>query len=811
MKKSHILVVGFSWCILLGLYGCTEPLLAGEGEPSTLQWSEDTRLTTNSLQDRSPSFMLDSEGVLWFLWVAQTYTGEDILYKTFDKSWTTGLRVTSSPLSDNFPSIFQDVDNTIWVVWSSSRDRDVEIYYKTFNGSWSDDTRLTENEGEDTTPIIFQSADNTIWVVWSSFREDNYDIYYKTFTGAWSEDIPLTESPGDDYNPTIFQDKKGTIWFFWESAVIDNWEIHYRTFDGSWGEETLLCTSRQIKMSYSILQDTTGIIWAVWDCLREDNYDIYYKTFDDGWSDDVQLTNTPGHDYNPFIFQDADNTIWVLWDSERIFGNRDIYFKTFTDSWSDDIRFTSDDGKDVNPQIIQDNTDTIWIFWDSERDGNQDIYYKRGNHPVPWWFQLNFLAILTMVGLLVPSLVGWYKKFPVSFNRFAWFVTQGKLVPFIKISPNPYIAGTPVKSEEMFFGREDIFEFLSTRLKSGSDVVIVLHGQRRTGKSSILYQIEYGRLGNQFIPVYIDIQGILVDNDEEFLREIAKGIMKKLEKYEPESFSSMEKIFKTRWNKGNTYITFGEFLDRCSDIAGDRHLIIMFDEYERLAEKNILHSEMTGFLRSWLQTRRNFSFIFAGTRELEKIEEYWSLLLNSAVYKKISILRKKDALALMKKPVKSLIQYDSEVREQILKLTSCHPYLLQFMLQNLVDHVNEKRDYRVTVDDVQEVVAYMKKNPPPDFLYQWKRLPDDQKIVLSVMASFPAGSREISLEEMSLKLVESDVGIEESDLKEILKDLEEKDVIEISQSGNVYLIKFELYGLWIAHEHPLSRILEEIE
>ena len=63
----------------------------------------------------------------------------------------------------------------------------------------------------------------------------------------------------------------------------------------------------------------------------------------------------------------------------------------------------------------------------------------------------------------------------------------------------------------------------------------------------------------------------------------------------------------------------------------------------------------------------------------------------------------------MKKPVKSLIQYDSEVREQILKLTSCHPYLLQFMLQNLVDHVNEKRDYRVTVDDVQEVVAYMKK------------------------------------------------------------------------------------------------------
>ena len=111
MKKSHILVVGFSCFIFLVLDACAEPLSPGNGEPSTLQWSEDTRLTTNSLQDRSPSIMLDSEGMLWFLWVAQTYTGEDILYKTFDKSWTTGLRITSSPLSDNFPCIYQDADS----------------------------------------------------------------------------------------------------------------------------------------------------------------------------------------------------------------------------------------------------------------------------------------------------------------------------------------------------------------------------------------------------------------------------------------------------------------------------------------------------------------------------------------------------------------------------------------------------------------------------------------------------------------------------------------------------------------------------
>ena len=55
---------------------------------------------------------------------------------------------------------------------------------------------------------------------------------------------------------------------------------------------------------------------------------------------------------------------------------------------------------------------------------------------------------------------------------------------------NPYIAGNPVTGPEMFFGREDVFQFLrQTLMGQHRDNVIVLYGQRRTGKTSVLYQM----------------------------------------------------------------------------------------------------------------------------------------------------------------------------------------------------------------------------------------------------------------------------------------------------------------------------------
>ena len=50
---------------------------------------------------------------------------------------------------------------------------------------------------------------------------------------------------------------------------------------------------------------------------------------------------------------------------------------------------------------------------------------------------------------------------------------------------NPYIAGAPVTEARMFFGREDVFDWIEKSLGGQyADHILVVHGQRRVGKAA---------------------------------------------------------------------------------------------------------------------------------------------------------------------------------------------------------------------------------------------------------------------------------------------------------------------------------------
>ena len=93
---------------------------------------------------------------------------------------------------------------------------------------------------------------------------------------------------------------------------------------------------------------------------------------------------------------------------------------------------------------------------------------------------------------------------------------------------NPYIAGAPVVERRMFFGRERVFEWIEHSL-SGKyvDHILVLHGQRRVGKTSVLKHIP-NRLPDKYIPVFIDLQGRVSTTLGRFLGWLAREIVRAL-------------------------------------------------------------------------------------------------------------------------------------------------------------------------------------------------------------------------------------------------------------------------------------------
>ena len=83
---------------------------------------------------------------------------------------------------------------------------------------------------------------------------------------------------------------------------------------------------------------------------------------------------------------------------------------------------------------------------------------------------------------------------------------------------NPYIAGSPVKDATMFFGREDVYAWLRQHLHGAyQDNIIVLYGERRSGKTSILYQMKEGLGDDRDIPVLLDLQGMGLEGIDGFL------------------------------------------------------------------------------------------------------------------------------------------------------------------------------------------------------------------------------------------------------------------------------------------------------
>ncbi len=94
---------------------------------------------------------------------------------------------------------------------------------------------------------------------------------------------------------------------------------------------------------------------------------------------------------------------------------------------------------------------------------------------------------------------------------------------------NPYVAGNPVGDSPAFIGRADVLREVLRVLRRPQDNAIVLYGQRRIGKTSILQHLA-ARLPNQrpYHSIYFDLAYKAEWTLDRVLQELASTIAKAL-------------------------------------------------------------------------------------------------------------------------------------------------------------------------------------------------------------------------------------------------------------------------------------------
>ena len=138
---------------------------------------------------------------------------------------------------------------------------------------------------------------------------------------------------------------------------------------------------------------------------------------------------------------------------------------------------------------------------------------------------------------------------------------------------NPYIAGNPVGGSPAFIGRETILRSVLRMLESPSENAIVLYGQRRIGKTSVLQELARRLpVDGPYHPVYFDLQDKAALPLAQVLTELAQQLAAQLQLSPPDKWQAdAPQAFRT------TFIP--TILDQ---LPPDHSLVLLFDEFDVL-------------------------------------------------------------------------------------------------------------------------------------------------------------------------------------------------------------------------------------
>lgn len=389
----------------------------------------------------------------------------------------------------------------------------------------------------------------------------------------------------------------------------------------------------------------------------------------------------------------------------------------------------------------------------------------------------------------------------VSFADKLEFVEPDR--PFTRIFPIPYVTGTPLKTDDVFVGREDVFGFIQEMLVGAhQNNMVILHGQRRTGKTSVLYRMKEVLVETHY-SVLIDMQGKPARGEAEFLYSIADDIVFALE----DEGIEVELPERAAFEENPEFFFRSRFVRSLRPYLESKQLLLMFDEFEELqrrVEDGRLQPEIFQFLRNLMQHEEYIDFIFAGTHKLEELgAEYWSALFNIAAYRPITFLRPLEMRRLITEPIKAYnTEYDPLAIERICDVTAGHPYFAQLLLHEMMVYHNEMKASYLTAVDVDQVVERIISRGEAHFRYIWDESAEEERLVLQAMAELLISQDGVPAKELRSFMAERDLKSQDR-WKSALRSLTGRDILTTNDDKNsLYRFKVDMIRLWVTQTRP---------
>lgn len=393
------------------------------------------------------------------------------------------------------------------------------------------------------------------------------------------------------------------------------------------------------------------------------------------------------------------------------------------------------------------------------------------------------------------------------------------------LGPSPYIVGNPVDRDDMFYGRADVIDRIRRQLGSEANAnVILLEGNRRTGKTSVLRQLQKKDALPGWIAVYCSFQD--AEGDESKAGITTQNVYRLMARtlgwalfdagvrtwLPGELKSAGQRPFKVEFRAAldhafagpHPFETFEEYLAAALEAARPRRVLLMLDEFDKLQEgidSGVTSPQVPENIRHLLQHHAGLSAILTGSRRLKRLrEEYWSALFGLGYRIGISALPLEDAQRLVTEPVGDRLSYLPAARDRLVELCARQPFLVQSLCNRVFERAAEAQERTITLAAVNEAAAEMvRENEHFRTLWDYAQT-HRRRLLLALCERLADGPDPVNLALFSAQLEAAGVHVDlDSQIGDDLDYLRELELIEFDKAyrGGTYRIAVPLLGMWI--------------
>jgi WD40 repeat protein/tetratricopeptide (TPR) repeat protein len=376
---------------------------------------------------------------------------------------------------------------------------------------------------------------------------------------------------------------------------------------------------------------------------------------------------------------------------------------------------------------------------------------------------------------------------------------------------NPYVAGAPLRGEKGFYGRQDTLKWVIRELHNPATNALVLFGQRRIGKTTLLLQLQQTLSRDQFLPVYFDLQDQATRSLSNVLADLADTIAEKAQMEPPpqEAFDDRGRHFR------------GNFLPELYARIGQCRPVLLLDEFDVLDQAAEAELPSTAaakslfpFLRRLMLEESRLAFVFVVGRRAEDLTLDFSATFKASLTREIWSLDQQSAVALVRQAEKEgSLQFTDAGVSRILELTNRHPYLTQLLCQRIWEQRyanNPQGKPLVDAPAVEAAVADALATGYQAFAWLWDGLTPAEKIYAAAFAEIAHEGGVLAEDEVIQILAAHASRLRTREVEMAPRDLVQRKVLDAA-GQSAYRFNVELFRRWVQQNKPLRDVKDELD